>query len=230
MIEFADNGPSTPEDAEPDWKRALRERFEEWLANLDEPPAEGDFEEHPPVPDLYTFHSDLSALASEFRKSNRRTAEAMKQWSELMGGFQNEIARLTRTLDETPNDRPVPASHWTDLIEFADRFTRVEAAFDKTPAPAWLNRDREWRANWQRQCDAFAILAGHLRDLLHRAGVTRVEALGQPLDVETMRVVDTTHANDHQPETVVQEIRPGYLRHDQVIRLAEVTVAIDPKP
>ena len=220
---LADADAAVPEAA---WKRALRARFEDWLADLDEPPADTPAANEGAAPDLFSFHADLSALAAEFRKSNRRSAEAMKQWSDLMGSFQNELGRVVRRLDENAPADEVPSGHWTDLIEFADRCARVESAFGNPPPPAWLSRDRAWRECWERQHEAFKILAGHLRDLLRRAGIARVETLGRPLDPHTMRVVEAERTDSHQPETVLREIRPGYLRSDRVLRLAEVTVAV----
>ncbi|MBL6763767.1 MAG: nucleotide exchange factor GrpE [Verrucomicrobiae bacterium] len=218
-----DTPPAVTEAA---WKQALRTRFETWLADLDEPPTETPAAPEDGGPGLFSFQADLCALASEFRKSNRRSAEAMKQWSELMNGFQNELGRVTRRLDENTPADDVPAGHWGDLIEFADRCARVESAFGNPPPPVWLSRDHAWRECWERQHEAFKILAGHLRDLLRRAGISRVETLGRRLDPHTMRVVEAEHTDSHQPETVLREIRPGYLRNDRVLRLAEVTVAV----
>lgn len=222
------DAPETP--AEPEWKQELRARFESWLTELDSPPDDAEASDETGAPDLYTFHADLTALAAEFRKSNRRSAEAMKQWSGLMEGFQNELGRVAKRLTETPVDDAPPATHWSDLIDLADRLERVAAAFETPPKAAWLARDQHWRQAWQRQREAFDILAGHLRGLLRRAGLSRIETLGLPLDVTAMTVVETETSRDLPAESVVREIRPGYRRNDRVLRLAEVTVAVPPNP
>jgi hypothetical protein len=231
------NDPSSPmtpmpghrleEEPEPAWKQALRGQFEDWLNRLDGPPSASSLPLEDEIPDLTTFYSGLTALGTEFRKSNRRTAEAMKQWSELMTGFQSEIVRLGDRLDSTRNEPP-PTTHWMDLVDFADRLDRVNIAFQTTPKEAWFGRDKSWRAAWQQQSQAFGILLVHQRTLLGRAEISRVETKGQIFDSEFMTVVATEPSGDLPPETVISEIRPGYRRHGQVLRLAEVSVSVEP--
>lgn len=231
------NDPSTPiaaeyenrpeKESEPAWKQALRARFEEWLDRLDGPPDESSLPLEDEIPDLNTFYTGLTALGSEFRKSNRRTAEAMKQWSELMTGFQSEIVRLGDRLDST-REEPPPTTHWIDLIDFADRLDRVNVAFQTTPKEAWFSRDRSWRTAWQQQSQAFGIVLVHLKTLLDRSKISRIETKGQIFDSGSMTVVATEPSSELSPETVINEIRPGYRRHEQVLRLAEVTVSVEP--
>src|SRR5205085_8425228 len=79
-------------DALSDWKEALRRDFERWLATMEEIPAE---ENEPPGevedPDLYSFYEQLAVTTSESRKGNRRTAEALSQWGEILGRFDGDI-------------------------------------------------------------------------------------------------------------------------------------------
>lgn len=214
-------------DSEPRWKTALRAKFEEWLTQLDTPPEDITTPRNAEAPDLFTFYSELSALGAEFKKSNRRTAEAMKQWSELMTGFQSEIVRLGERLDANPND-PTPASHWTDLIDFADRLDRINTAFQTVPKETWLNRSKHWKEAWQQQRQAFEFLVSHFKDLLSRSEISRIETRGKKLEVESMTVVGIEARDDLPAETVVSEIRSGYRRHREILRLAEVTVAKTP--
>jgi molecular chaperone GrpE (heat shock protein) len=151
----------------------------------------------------------------------------MKQWSELMTGFQSEIVRLGEQLDANPND-PTPGSHWTDLIDFADRLDRIHTAFQATPKKTWLNRSKNWQEAWQQQRQAFEFLVSHFKDLLTRSEISRIETRGKKLEVESMTVVGIETRDDLPPETVVSEIRSGYRRHNDILRLAEVTVAKTP--
>ena len=64
-----------------------------------------------------------------------------------------------------------------------------------------------------------------LHDILAKYGLTEIESIHQPFDPnlhEAMMVVET---NDVPDNTVVDEIRKGYLRKDKVIRHAMVRVA-----
>jgi molecular chaperone GrpE len=66
------------------------------------------------------------------------------------------------------------------------------------------------------------ILHASLERALKAGNIECLPCEGQPVDPNTMRVVDTIQDNSRPPETVVQEIRPGYRRNGKLIRHAEV--------
>ena len=65
-----------------------------------------------------------------------------------------------------------------------------------------------------------------LRDVLERQNVTRQEVLGEPFDPRFHEAVDVQPADgDVEPDTIVGEIKAGYLFGDTVLRPAQVRVA-----
>jgi molecular chaperone GrpE len=226
-----DLSPADERAALEDWKHALRADVERWLESLDEIPDAGDDVEETDAPDLYSFHAQLAALATETRKSNRRTAEAFSQWSATVSGLDDQLARLREvlTLQPATSADALPRRWCLALVELIDRLRRVADAFAMTlPTPRlrWLRGDGGLRAAWETQRQALDIVVSHADALVASAGVTRIETMRQPFDPRTMIAVATTVDSRWPPQTVVDEITPGYLLHGDLLRVAQVKLVV----
>jgi molecular chaperone GrpE len=65
-------------------------------------------------------------------------------------------------------------------------------------------------------------------DVLGKFGVTRIAALGKPFDPSVHQAVAQRPVADAEPDTVVEELQPGYMLHERVLRPAMVVVARRP--
>ncbi len=63
--------------------------------------------------------------------------------------------------------------------------------------------------------------------ILDSQGVTKMEVLGKPFDVEFHEALMQRKAEGVEPNTVVDEVETGYLYKDKVIRHAKVVVSDD---
>lgn len=61
--------------------------------------------------------------------------------------------------------------------------------------------------------------------LLNEQGVTRIDAVGKPFDVNFHEAVMQQNSELHEPHTVIDEIESGYLYKDRVIRHSRVIVS-----
>lgn len=211
-----------------DWKDALRADFERWLAALDDPTEfDPDDVEQPAAPDLYSFFEELAVLSAESRKANRRSAEAISQWSEILDHFQGDLSQLRALLAErrVPESETLPHAHCLALVDLLDRTQRLTEAFGRAPSRSWWRNDREWRQAWQTQRRALEILRSHLEALLQKEGITRIETVGAPFDPTTMSAVAVETNPLVPPRSVLEEVLPGYARHGAVLRLAQVKVS-----
>lgn len=218
-----------------DWKATLREDFESWLGTLDEIPDELSEEPEPDEnPDLATVFGDLSSLALESRKSNRRTAEAFTRWNDILTGFQDDLKRLRERerimLESQPLPDPVPAPIAAFLVDFHDRLTRLADAQAQMPAArlGLFGDDSAWKTAWTNQRTALEITLSHLQAFLKDQGFQRIHALGQPLDPTRMAVIETRPDPDKAPHTVIGETAPGWLLGSRVLRPAQVIVSVTP--
>jgi len=217
-----------------DWKDALRQDFEAWLASLDEIPEadEASDELADDQPDLYSFYEQLAAANAESRKANRRTAEAFSQWSETLARFESSLAPLRETTAQLaaaqPKEEGMSRAHCLMLVELLDRMHRQARAF-QSPPPAkktwWGGRsDTAWRRAWESQRQALDILVSHVEGLLKNQGVTRIDTAGQPFDPAVMMAVAAEPDATRPPQTVLEELAAGYRLHGEVLRVAQVKV------
>lgn len=67
-----------------------------------------------------------------------------------------------------------------------------------------------------------------MRKILEKHGVSQIECLMKPLDPEKHMVVSKEEREDLEENTVIEEIRKGYLLKERVIRPSVVKVSVKP--
>ena len=113
-------------------------------------------------------------------------------------------------------------------MEMLDRMHRVARAFHSS-APRrgwWRQNDDAWRKAWETQRQAFDILVSHLDQWLRKEGVVRINTVHQPFDPAVMTAVAAENNAQHPAQTVLEEITPGYVRHGELLRPAQVKVSL----
>ncbi len=219
-----------------DWKQSFREDLESWLDTLDGIPGELSGEEEPnDPPDLAAVFGDLSSLALENRKSNRRTNEAFAQWNTVLSGFQDDLKRMRERerslLENQAPPESVPGPIAAFLVDFHDRLTRLAQAQAQMPTVrlGFFGNDTAWKTAWKNQGSALDITLSHLQTFLKEQGFQRIQALGKPLDPTRMAVIEARLSSGATPHTVIEEITPGWLLGSRVLRAAQVVIAV-PSP
>lgn len=219
---------SAPAESElTDWKEQLRADFELWLDSVEEIPLDPDDPDDGVEPDLHSFYEELASLSTESRKANRRSAEAVSQWNEVLNLFQGDLSQLRRLFTErfSPEAETLPRGHCLALIDLLDRVERMAEVFDRPPKRVWWSGDRAWRAAWGAQRGAMDILRSHLLALLKKEGIQRIATCGAAFDPGTMTAVAVELRADVPPQTVLEELIPGYVSRGAVLRLAQVKVS-----
>jgi len=67
-----------------------------------------------------------------------------------------------------------------------------------------------------------------LEAVFQRNGVTRIKAVGEPLDPHLHQAMIEMASEDVEPGTIVEEMQPGYMMKDRLLRPALVAVAKKP--
>jgi molecular chaperone GrpE len=70
--------------------------------------------------------------------------------------------------------------------------------------------------------------ARELEAVFTRHGITRIDAMGEPLDPHRHQAMMEVPSDDAEPGTIVQEMQPGYMLKDRLLRPALVGVARKP--
>lgn len=215
-----------------DWKSRLRDRFEDWLEDLDQIPGlEAGENAAQPEPDLFAFHEALAALNAEYRRANRRTAETLSQWGGALDQFRQDLGQLRQQAAPPPAEpRGLPRNYCLALVEIRDRLERLARAFGQAPKRSWWSDNAPWEKAWDSQRQAFGIVLSHFNELLLKEGVTPFDTQGKAFDPALMTAV-AAEPNPSQPhQTVLEVLAAGYLRHGELLRPAQVKIALNPSP
>jgi hypothetical protein len=75
---------------------------------------------------------------------------------------------------------------------------------------------------FSRLLEGYRLIQERMRQELERHGLRRIDVIGRRVDPVCMTVVAVAETSEGAPETVVEELRPGYYWQDEVLRFAEV--------
>ena len=146
----------------------------------------------------------------QLEEERRRAATYLDELQRERASFINYRRRSEQ--ERTQWSREAQAGLIMDLLPVLDDFDRAR---ETIPA------DQQQSA-W---VDGLMLVARKLNGTLELAGLTPIEARGQPFDPALHEAVSTAPAEEgQQPGTVVQEFRKGYKLGDRVLRPSIVVV------
>lgn len=170
------------------------------------------------VPEHLREGGDADNVVTEMLESLRRDLESAKQ--EVLyaqAETQNVRRRLEREKDEA---RAYAATGFArDILSVADNLARAVQAI-----PESLRADDSMKGlvigieATQRELEK--VFASH--------GITRIAAVGLPLDPNQHQAMLEVPTADHEPGTVVSEMQAGWMIKDRLLRAAMVAVAKAP--
>ena len=102
------------------------------------------------------------------------------------------------------------------LLPVLDAFERAEQALKE--------------AGHEDVVKGYELIHKQLYDLLARAGLTPVEAVGKIFDPRVHHAVDRVETADHPDQEIVEEMQRGYRFKDRLLRPALVKVAVHAEP
>jgi molecular chaperone GrpE len=165
------------------------------------------------------IRAETAADAPELQEHDRvaalekQLADARQEVLYAQAETQNVRRRLEQ---EKQNAAAYAATGFArDMLSVKDNLDRALAAI-----PEELRADERMKG----------LVAGieatgrELETVFQRNGITRVEALGQPLDPNKHQAM-VEISGDAEPGTIVQEMQPGYMIKDRLLRPALVGVA-----
>jgi molecular chaperone GrpE len=103
-----------------------------------------------------------------------------------------------------------------DMLSVKDNLDRALAS-----VPEALRQDERMKS----LLTGIEATARELDNVFKRNGITRVEAVGQPLDPNRHQAMVEIPSQDAAPGTIVQEMQAGYMIKDRLLRPALVGVA-----
>ena len=214
-----------------DWRRSALADFAQWLDELgeDAPDAGDDTgEQESPECDLHTLFAELAALRQEVRLQNREQSRAGRELAKAADRYDEAAALMQRhdadlAAFEKRIAREAENRCLRSVLEVRDALARGrDAAVELRERPAGLFR-RPPRGV-AGVAEGYEMALRRFDRMLSRFGVRRLQAAGRPFDSRTMHAVEIRRVEQVADGVVVEELLGGFVRGDDVLRLADVAV------
>lgn len=180
--------------------------------------------------DLHTLLAEMAALKNEIRLESRQfksMLDEMRSFGEVLRG-QNE--RLTHDLERARENAAVgnkkaERALLLNILDLRDRLQAgVDAGAQRRPA-SFVHRLVPSDARFtQSLLEGLALTLQRVDEVLANHRVRPIEAAGQTLDPNLMRVVGVESVLGKLDGQVLRETRRGFFHDTELLRVAEVIV------
>lgn len=167
-----------------------------------------------PAVDTDTMTADRETPEAETASETDKMAEECRAWQDKYMRLSAEFDNFRkRTLKEKMD---LIASGGEDVIRaiipVVDDFERAIAAL-------------EGKEHVAAECEGIRLIYQKFLDILKSKGVTPIEAMGRPMDVDFHDAVAKVPTEDPTKKgTVIDVVQTGYMLKDKVLRFAKVVV------
>jgi len=167
--------------------------------------------------DTETLRTETAQAAPELAEHDELKAELEDARNQVLY-VQAEMQNLRRRTEKEVADARAYATTGfaRDLLSVADNLSRALAAI-----PAEM-RDQDAMKPLVTGID---MTGKELETVFQRNGITRIAAVGQPLDPNKHQAIMEMESADQAPGTVIHEMQSGWMIKDRLLRPAMVGVA-----
>lgn len=159
--------------------------------------------------------AELTVARAELKRAAAELADLKDRLARRQADFENYRKRTERERVETYNR--VVAEVAAKLLPVLDNLARA------------LDAERSWEADESEEFRHFLhgveLIDKQLNDVLEALGIKPIAAVGERFDPHVHEAVATELTEDHEPDTVVEEMARGYLLGNKLLRPAKVKVA-----
>jgi molecular chaperone GrpE len=172
-------------------------------------------------------------LQDEANESNGGEAEAQEpdRLAELVRELEEVRQHVLYAQAETQNvRRRLEAEKETASSYAASAFARdmLSVKDNLERALAFVSDELRGDERLKGLVTGIEVTARELDSVFARHGITRIEAVGEPLDPNRHQAMVEIPSDDAEPGTIVQEMQAGYTIKDRLLRPALVGVARKP--
>lgn len=160
--------------------------------------------------------AELLATRAELKRLQAEVGDLRDKFARRQADFENFRKRVERERGETYNR--AAAELVTKLLPVLDNLGRALA----TEASVEATESDEFR----HFLSGVDLIYKQLGGVLESLGVKPVSAVGEMFDPHVHEAVVTEETDEHEPDTVIQEIVRGYRLGDKLLRPALVKVAV----
>lgn len=170
------------------------------------------------VPESMKEQGDDQALLQEqIATLEAQLAEAKQDVLYARADTQNVRRRLEKDAQDA---RAYAATGFArDILSVSDNISRALQAI-----PEDLREDEKWKG----LVVGLEATGREMENVFSKHGITRIAAIGLPLDPNQHQAMIEIPSDDAEPGTVVQELQAGFMIKDRLLRPALVAVAKKP--
>ncbi len=147
-----------------------------------------------------------------------------------LGELQDRYLRLYA---EFENFKKVVSKEQTELLRYGNErlINEILPVIDNLERAILHSKELTNKADPESREAIDSLISGvemtlrQMRDILGRFGVREIKALGEVFDPTLHHAVSQIETGGHKPNTVIEELRKGYLLNDRVIRPSTVVVS-----
>jgi len=167
------------------------------------------------------LRAETAAVAPELAEHDALLKELEEARNQALY-VQAEMQNLRRRTEREMADAKAYATTGfaRDLLSVADNLVRALAAI-----PTELRADEKLKP----LVTGIEMTGKELETAFQRNGITRIEAVGQPLDPNKHQAIMEMESADAAPGTVIHEMQSGWMIKDRLLRPAMVGVAKAPE-
>jgi molecular chaperone GrpE len=142
--------------------------------------------------------------------AEEKLAEIEDRYLRLAAEFDNYKKRTAKQFSMFADEARLAVL--SELLTVQDNFERALEVDDGKASLADFKKGVE-------------LIFSQIDDLLKKNGVEAYDSVGEKFDPNLHEALMTVDSNDHEPDTVVQELSKGYKINGRVLRHARVAVA-----
>jgi len=159
----------------------------------------------------------LTELEAQLAKAKAESDQWHDRFLRKAAEFENYRKRMEKEKAEA--SVLAKSSVLMEFLAIVDACERALASFDKA------KDDRESLDEYRQGVE---LLYKQVLDTLHRVGVVPIKAKGHSFDPNLHEALVREETSTHKENTVVEELRRGYLFKGRLLRPAQVKVATRP--
>lgn len=158
-------------------------------------------------------------LQADLKAAKNEVAEWQDRFLRKAAEFENYRKRADK--EKTDSMMLAKSSVLLEFLPVADACERALKSIGESKAAS---------GNLQQYQQGVELLYKQLLDTFARTGIVPIEAEGTPFDPHLHEALSREETAEFKEDTVIRELRRGYLFKDKLLRPAQVIVAVNPQP
>lgn len=169
--------------------------------------------------------SEVDPMVSALTAENDALKAEVEKYKAEVDSLRDILQRRMAEIDNIKRrHREESLKAWTDaegslitaLLPVIDNFDRAAEFAPKT-------EDKT------KVIDGFILIHDQFNKLLENKGLQKIEAKGQPFDYNLHNAIGRMVNEELEPDTVLEEVRTGYIYKDSILRHSDVIISEKPE-